>query len=74
MASNIKKVLCMYTDTIEILVSSERKKFMFDVKHERKVKKWKNCQSSERKRDRNSENNHSCNTYNEIAAVLVYLL
>ena len=74
MASNIKKVLCMYTDTIEILVGPERKKFMFHVKQVKKGEEMKNCQSSERKRDRNSENNHSCNTYNEIAAVLVYLL
>ena len=36
MASNIKKVLCMYTDIIEILVSPERKKFMFHVKQVKK--------------------------------------
>ena len=78
MATKIKKLLCMSTDTIEILVSPDRKNLMFHVEQVKKSEEMEKLQwLVDLVKEKGTDTPKTiifCNTYNEIAAVLVYLL
>ena len=78
LTKKIKKLLCMSTDTKEILVSPDRKNIMYHVEQVKKGEEMDKLMWLVNVAKRNGLSTPKtiifCNTYNEIAAVFVYLL